>query len=224
VTGLPEVVRRADAIAARLRRAIVSGEYEAGTRLRQADVAERFGVSTTPVREAFVSLVRQGFLSGDPHKGVMVRQPDVAEMHELYEIRFALEPLATAMAAKRITDQDLADLDVIVEEMRALAAQESAEDQHNVLNANFHARIYSVADRPRLFELIMGLRAQSGVYVRMFPVEIVARGVSDEQHAGIVEALRSRSPRRAERAMREHLRFNVEHIAKQLPPPRDRRA
>jgi len=222
MSDLPEVVRRADAVAARLRRAIMSGQYAAGTRLRQADVAEQFGVSTTPVREAFVSLVQEGFLTVDAHKGVMVRQPDVAELHELYEIRLALEPLATGMAAKRITDEDLADLDEIVEEMRELASQPATEEQHSVLNSRFHARIYSIAGRPRLSELIMGLRAQSGVYIRMFPVDIVARGISDEQHAAIVEALRSRSSRRAERAMREHLRFNVSHIAKQLPPPRDR--
>jgi DNA-binding GntR family transcriptional regulator len=219
MSDLPEVVRRADAVAARLRRAILSGEYAAGTRLRQADVAEQFGVSTTPVREAFVSLVQEGFLTGDAHRGVMVRQPDVGELHELYEIRLALEPLATGMAAKRITDEDLADLDRMVEEMRELASQPSPEEQHSVLNSRFHERIYSIAGRPRLSELIRGLRAQSGVYIRMFPVDVVAQGVSDEQHAAIVEALRSRSSRRAERAMRDHLRFNVRHIAKQLPSP-----
>lgn len=227
MTGLPGFATRAEAVSEQLRQLILSGEYPAGMRLRQADVAQRFGISTTPVREAFVSLAREGFLVADPHKGMMVRRPNVREMNELYEIRIALEPLATAKAAERITDEDLAELDRILGEMRAVATQSGprAEAQHAALNATFHERIYQVADRPRLAELITQMRAQSGVYVRMFPVEFVAMGTSNEQHGAIVEALRSRAPKRAERAMRNHLRFNADHIAEQLDatsePPDD---
>jgi DNA-binding GntR family transcriptional regulator len=218
MTDLPGFSTRADAVADQLRRAILAGEFEAGTRLRQADLAERFGVSTTPVREAFVSLMREGFLTGDPHKGMMVREPNVDELNELYEMRIALEPLAAGKAAERISDEDLADLDALVSEMRALAATATAEAEarHNELNTVFHRRIYESADRPRLSELIMSLRTQSDIYIPMFPLKFVERGTSDEQHAAIVDALRTRSPKRAERAMRDHLKFNAAHIAAQL--------
>lgn len=219
MADLPGFSTRADAVADQLRRAILAGELPAGTRLRQADLAQRFGVSTTPVREAFVALLREGYLTGDAHKGVTVREPNVDEMDELYEIRLALEPLAAARAAERITDDELAELDAILAEMRRLVADEDpdVDARHADLNAAFHARINEVAGRPRLAELIGSLRSQSDIYVRMFPVRFVELGTSDEQHGEIVEALRARSPRRAERAMRDHLRFNARHIAGQLP-------
>jgi DNA-binding GntR family transcriptional regulator len=218
MTALPGFATRADAVAEQLRQLILSGEYPAGMRVRQADVARRYGISTTPVREAFVALAREGFLVPDPHKGMTVRRPSLREMDDLYEIRIALEPLATARAAEVITDDDVAGLDEILHEMRAVATQSGpeAEARHAALNTRFHERIYEVADRPRLAELITQMRLQSGVYVRMFPIEFVAMGTSDEQHGAIVEALRTRSPKRAERAMRDHLRFNADHIAEQL--------
>jgi DNA-binding GntR family transcriptional regulator len=215
---LPGFSTRADAVAERLRQAILSGEYPPGSRLRQAEIAKRLGVSTTPVREAFVSLSLEGFLVGDPHKGMTVRRPNLTELTELYEIRIALESLAAAKAAERITDEDLAELDRIVRDMRAVAnaSGPDAEARHLALNTSFHARIYRVADRPQLAQLIMQMRTKSAVYLRMFPVEQVAMGTSDDQHLEIVEALRSRSPKSAERAMRDHLRFGADHIAEQL--------
>src|ERR1700758_5490422 len=88
---------RAEAVAERLRQMIISGELAPGTRLRQAEIAELFNVSTTPVREAFTSLAREGFVRQDAHRGVEVFHPTEADIRENYEIRLALEPLATEL-------------------------------------------------------------------------------------------------------------------------------
>src|SRR3954449_10902511 len=74
--------------------AILAGEIPAGARLRHVDMTRRFGVSTTPVREAFVALQGEGLLLGDPHRGVVVFRPSRADLRENYEIRVALEALA----------------------------------------------------------------------------------------------------------------------------------
>src|SRR5215218_5709527 len=101
---------RAGLVAQRLRDMIESGELAPGAVLRQTEIAERFGVSTTPVREAFATLMREGVVRQDAHRSVMVFQPAADELAQIYEIRGALEPLATELAAKNITDDQVAEL------------------------------------------------------------------------------------------------------------------
>src|SRR5690349_13342936 len=96
---------RAGAVAERLREMILSGELPGGTRVRQMDIAERFGVSSTPVREAFTALAREGLVRQDTHKGVVVQQPSIEDVRENYEIRMALESLAVERAATRISEE-----------------------------------------------------------------------------------------------------------------------
>src|ERR1700722_15415327 len=109
---------RAGVVTERLREMIKSHELPAGTRLRQAEFAERFGVSTTPIREAFVALAREGLVRQDAHRGVVVFRPTVNEPNELFETRGALEPLATELATRQLSDEDLAGLERIVAQMR----------------------------------------------------------------------------------------------------------
>src|SRR3954464_9921262 len=110
---------RSEAVAAELRRLITSGELAPGTHLRQTEIAARFGMSTTPVREAFMILAREGVVRQDAHRGVVVFEPSLEELTETYEIREALEALATELAAKRLTEDDLEALDTLVEQMRS---------------------------------------------------------------------------------------------------------
>ena len=97
---------------------IRTGELPAGTHLRQNEIASRFGVSSTPVREAFTSLAREGLVRQDAHRGVVVFVPSREDLEQNYEIRIALEPLATELAAKNVTNDDLARLDALLAEMR----------------------------------------------------------------------------------------------------------
>src|SRR5256885_13495695 len=108
---------RAEYVADELRRQIVSGELPPGARLRQIEIANRFSVSTTPVREGFPSLAREGLVRQDAHRGVVVFLPTLDDVRENYEIRLALEPLAAELAAKNISDDELAKLDELLEAM-----------------------------------------------------------------------------------------------------------
>jgi DNA-binding GntR family transcriptional regulator len=206
--GMP--LTRAGAVAQRLREMIKSGELPAGTHLRQADFAERFGVSTTPVREAFVALAREGLVTQDAHRGVVVFQPSVQELNEIYEIRIALEPLATEIAAKELSDDDLAALEKTLAQMR-----EAKTSRYLELNDAFHARIYGATGRRRLLEMIDGLRDAAANYVGMTVIRYqpAYRADVQQEHEKIVEGLKARSPKRAARAMREHLEHSARHAA-----------
>src|SRR5882724_6375493 len=110
---------RSEAVAGELRRMIKSGELAPGAHLRQADIAARFGMSTTPVREAFMILAQEGIVRQDAHRGVVVFEPSLEDLTETYEIREVLEGLAAGLAAKQLTDEDLAALGAFVEQMRS---------------------------------------------------------------------------------------------------------
>src|SRR4051812_44414703 len=179
---------RAGIVADQLRQMIKSGELPPGTRLRQAEFAERFGVSTTPVREAFVTLAREGLLRQDAHRGVVVFGPSVEELGEVYEIRAVLEPLATQRATKHLSDDDLGELERILAKMR-----DAEPERYLELNSEFHARLYRAAGRPRLVEMINGLRESSASYIGMNidQYDSAYRAQTQAEHQEIFAALRA---------------------------------
>jgi DNA-binding GntR family transcriptional regulator len=203
---------RSSAVAEELRRLILSGELPLGSRLRQAELAARFGVSTTPVREAFTALAKEGLVRQDAQRGAVVFTPTVADVQENYEIRLALEPLATELAASNITDAELAHLDGIVAKMR--------DTEHGLayqpLNRAFHFTIYASARRQRLLEIIESLRDVFEAYVAL---DVTARpdpiydDAVQQQHEAIAEAMHARAPKRARKLMHDHLESNRRHIA-----------
>jgi DNA-binding GntR family transcriptional regulator len=205
---------RARAVADALRASILTGEYRPGDRLRQIEIAARFGVSTTPVREAFTMLSREGLILQDPHRGVIVFEPSIEDVRENYEIRSVLESLAGRLAATRITDEQLAALDALVDEMRTVIRADPARHTA-VLNPRFHSTVYAVAGRPRLAELIHSLRGSSVSYLSRFAGVNVRRGVKDavqHEHEQIVLALHARDPDAVAAAICRHLDRSLESI------------
>ena len=97
-------------VAERLRAQIVAGELPSGSKLRQVEIARRFGVSTTPVREALAALQREGLVRLHPQRGAVVFVPTVADLREHYEIRAALEALAASCTAERFQERWAAPL------------------------------------------------------------------------------------------------------------------
>lgn len=206
---------RAELVAGTLRRQIISGELPAGSRLRQVDIAEQLSVSTTPVREAFTSLAREGLVRKDAHRGVIVFMPTMEEIRENYEIRLALEPMATELAAAHLNPSTLARLDQLLDHMREPLEGPQATN----LNREFHRTIYEASHRRLLVQMIERLRDSSEAYVQLLAVEHPP-GYYDEvrsEHAAIVAALRARAPRRAHKAMAAHLGHNLAQIGLLLP-------
>lgn len=217
--GMPAT--RAAALGAELRRLILSGELPVGTRLRQVEISERFGVSTTPVREAFTSLAQEGLLQQDAHRGVKVILPSQADLRENYEIRAVLEPMSTAHAASRIGAQEIDALKAQVDRM--VAAYEKSrpsgdEAERADSNREFHRIIYDAAGRPRLAELIEQLRNSADVFHQITVTEppLAYRKRAISEHRAIIKFLAAGDGERAAEQMKTHLQHNFEHISKTL--------
>lgn len=211
-----QAVTRAGLVAQKLREMVHSGELPPGTRLRQTEVAERFGVSTTPVREAFAVLTREGLVQQDAHRSVIVFQPAAKEFEEIYEIRLALEPLAAELASRYITDQQVAELEKVVGEMSTATPNRYIE-----LNGVLHDSIYRIANRPTLFDILSRLRATAANYAKL---TVTPDGEEDpdyrkavqQQHEEIVAALKARNGKAAARIVRIHLQTTVNEITQLL--------
>jgi DNA-binding GntR family transcriptional regulator len=205
----------AEAIAAALRTDIASGRLAAGTRLLQVELARRFGVSTTPVREAFGILQREGLVRSHPQRGATVFVASVDDLEEHYEIRAALESLAAEKAARNFKPTDAPPLHEILEEMRACGDPE----RYVELNHRFHTSLYRLSRRERLIDLIAGLRNASAAYLQIYAAEVVPSERLDREHREILAAGEARDPKRAARAMRHHLEQTVAHVTQQLAQP-----
>jgi DNA-binding GntR family transcriptional regulator len=200
-------------VAERLRAQIVAGELPAGSKLRQVEIARRFGVSTTPVREALAALQREGLVRLHPQRGAVVFLPSVQDLREHYEIRGALEAVAAARAAERFQAQWAPPLEALLDEMST--GPDAA--RYIELNQRFHTQLYAYSERPRLVEMIAGLRDASSAYLHIyraaedFPVRRL-----DAEHRRILAACVQRDGDEAAEATRDHLRNTVEHVASRL--------
>lgn len=207
-----------DQVADQLRQDIRSGLIAPGSRLRQRDVAERYGVSITPVREAFAQLEREGLLVSSPHRGVLVFHPTAEDLDEIYEIRIPLEVIAARKAAVRITADELHHLETIVDTMRNAMTDDVRYTQ---LNREFHLTIYAAARRPRLQKMIADLRDSSSAYLRLFTELLPTAEQSQRDHETILAALKAHDPEQAGQATARHLQETLETVTARLANDHD---
>jgi DNA-binding GntR family transcriptional regulator len=200
-------------VAERLRAEIVAGNLPAGSKLRQVEIARRFGVSTTPVREALAALQREGLVRLHPQRGAVVFLPTVEDLREHYEIRAALEAVAAARTAERFEQEWAVGLEALLDEM----STGPPADRYIALNQQFHTELYEYSARPRLVEMIAALRDASSAYLHIyraaadFPVKRL-----DAEHRRILAACVAHDADGAAAATREHLQNTVEHVASRL--------
>ena len=154
------------AIADALRKAILSGEHKAGDQLRQDRLAETFGTSRIPVREALIQLESEGFVTMVPHKGAVVTGLSRAEIDDVFDLRVLLEPRLLRHSLPRLTPEDFARLDALEGRFSAALAAGNAEEWGR-LNAEFHLALYAKADLPRTLATVIGLLQTSERYTRL---------------------------------------------------------
>jgi DNA-binding GntR family transcriptional regulator len=203
----------AQIVAGKLRDEIQEGVLGPGTRLRQNEIAARFGVSTTPVREAFAQLAVEGLVRIDPHRGAVVFHPTLEDLVEYYEIREALETLAVSNAAEAMTPALAKELTDHIDRMR----RTKNPRRWLQLNDEFHLKLYACAGRPRLSALIANLRDASNPYIYMFVADTKPIDEANDEHEAIVAACVAGDHEAAERAIRDHLRHTAQALAEQLP-------
>jgi DNA-binding GntR family transcriptional regulator len=182
---------------------IVAGTYPPGSRIVETRLAQELGVSQGPVREALRDLEQLGCVVHEPYRGCSVRAFSADELLEAFPVRAALEALAARLAADRITDAELDELDEHLGRMRAAARGGDAHAQSQA-NASFHATIVRAARNSTLEGQWRMLEPFSRTYLTVSRAGIDLVHLSD-RHVPILEALRRRDPDAAADAMHEHL-------------------
>lgn len=204
-----------------LRERIISGFYQRGERLKQAEIAQFLDLSITPVREALKMLEAEGYAIGASHRGVFVAPFQVDEVEELFELRMDLETRLSREAVKRMTP---AAVDALAAINREIAEAEQAQDRaaHRSGNFRFHFRLYEIAQQPQTLHFVRILWAR-------FPFDLLAtmpnRGAQViDEHQEILDALAKGDSSGAVRAMRAHIERGWRRFRKQYAPAPSTRA
>jgi DNA-binding GntR family transcriptional regulator len=150
-------------IAEDLERKIIAGTLRPGQRIVEQALCRTFGVSRSPVREAFQMLESQGFLVREPRKGVSVARVSPQEAEQIYRIRACLEGLAVSLAVEQRTPALLASLKKLHQQMVEAAARRRVST-YQALNEKFHELLLAASGSPRLIQLIRSFDKQTVRY------------------------------------------------------------
>jgi DNA-binding GntR family transcriptional regulator len=189
---------KSHAIYLALRERILSNDIGPGTRLVMRDVANQYRASDIPVREALRMLERDGLVETAPYRGARVTTLTAKEVEETYFIRSHLESIATGLAAERITDAELAQLELLMDQMRA-AVDAQDGPAFSDLNLDFHRTIVASCGNDMLRELTMDIWQRHSGFQRVFRMVPERLGISQREHEGIMAALRDHDAERASR-------------------------
>jgi DNA-binding GntR family transcriptional regulator len=203
---LPAYSSKSDMVTAALRELILTGVLRPHTQLRQRELAAQLGVSATPVREALRRLEAEGLLVSSAHRGATVVAGDFGATEENYHIRANLESLAAHIAAGRLNDTDLREIEDLHERF---AACDRDDPQHGELNAQFHFRIYQAGRSPLLMTLLR-------ILWQAFPNGPQALRPHEEsvaEHRRLVESLRRRDGETAADITREHILGAIPYLS-----------
>jgi DNA-binding GntR family transcriptional regulator len=192
---------------AALRELILRGEFPAGARLAEVDLAERLGVSRTPVREALGRLAAEGLVEVVPNRGARVASWTVAELEGVFDLRAAVEPRLTALAVPRATAADADHLGELAERMLAVGDPGPARDLDALvpLNRAFHDRLVALADHPALAAALAGAVHAPTVLRNFHTYDDASLGRSLAHHVEIVAAVRAGDAAWARAVMTAHI-------------------
>jgi DNA-binding GntR family transcriptional regulator len=187
-----------------IRASILANELQAGEIYSATVLAQRLGVSPTPVREAMLDLANGGLVEPVRNRGFRILSPDERDLDEISELRLMLEPPAMREVSARATDGQLEELDSVV---TAIEERADAADVAGFLVADreFHLGLLEILGNGRLVRLVAQLRDQT----RLAGITELAREgnltASAREHRDILDALRARDADRADQLMRKHL-------------------
>jgi DNA-binding GntR family transcriptional regulator len=212
-TVQPTVLR--DQVAAALRAAIFSGALQPGTRLVEAEIASRSGVSKAPVREAFRLLEAEGLVVSNPHRGSFVVRLSAADVQEIFSVRSALERLAVGMLVGRCDSALTAELRGAVEEMRI---SEGRGDVARLKEADvlFHRLIVSHAGSSRTARLWSDMLGLIRLVLAQKKISDNGQAIVADRHDAILEAIERGDREGAQSLMEQHLLRSGVKLAKQI--------
>ncbi len=188
-----------------IKKNILTGHYQPGSVLNERKLSEEMGISRTPIREALQMLEHDGWLITETYKGTVVREFDMEYLHNIMEIRTALEILAVQGAVKRIQPEDIRMLEEVQREQAEVLQNYDAMEFIGV-DREFHSRLYEVSGNQELAHLLgnyydifqfLGMQAVLGSKARYT--------ITMTEHQAILDALKEKDEEKAVRAMKEHM-------------------
>ncbi len=187
-----------------LRQAILRGELAPGERLMEIQLADRLGVSRTPIREAIRKLELEGLVLMIPRKGAEVAKISAKSLRDVLEVRRSLEELASELACQRMTEEQIRELE------EAKKAFDAAVEKGDIMelaetDEKFHDVIFNGTGNARLVQILNNLREQMYRYRLEYIKEEDKRQIIMIEHEKILKAIKARHVAEAKEAMREHI-------------------
>ena len=189
-----------------IRDAIVSGSLKGGSRVSEPGLAERYGISRTPVREAFRQLEAEGYLTVIPRRGAIVREFSPKDIEEFYAIKSIMEGYAARRACEKLSEKDLDRLQNINFKLAELARIGDIKHFFKI-HSDFHELFIKAADNEKLHELIAGLVTKFQ-RLRFTSLSLPGRmEISVQEHEKIIGAVRIKDPDLAETLVRKNAEY-----------------
>lgn len=195
-----------------IRQRILDGRYQGGSQLRQDALADEFGTSRIPVREALFQLEAEGFVRILPHRGATVSTLSAEDVAEAFDLRIVLEPQLLRFALPHLTAADLAEMDRVLEDYsQALKVGDTA--RWGQLNTEFHLLLYRHAGRKRTLMIVTSLLQECDRYTRVqLSSDVSKLERADREHRELVRLCRAGDTAEAVRLLRAH----IEQVGQEL--------
>ena len=187
-----------------LRQAILRGEMEPGERLMEIQLAQKLGVSRTPIREAIRKLELEGLVIMIPRKGAEVAHITEKDMKDVLEVRSTLEELVVELAIKNVTDEKIEELKCANKVFESAIV---SKDAVNIVEADvkFHDILYSMTNNARLIQIINNLREQMYRYRLEYIKDRQTRNTLIQEHQEIIDSIEKKDIERAKKAILVHI-------------------
>ena len=194
-----------------LRQAILKGELEPGERLMEIQLAERLGVSRTPIREAIRKLELEGLVAIVPNKGAYVTGISEKDIHDIYHIRSYLEGLCARWACEHITKEKLEQLEEIIY-LSEFHTEKGHWEQVVELDNKFHETIYEVCESKMLEHILRDFHHYVERVRRISLAQEARAKHSNTEHKAILEAIRTKDGVLAEKLAHEHIIQTIDNL------------
>lgn len=199
-----------------IRDRIISGVYPGGQQIRQEAIAEEFGVSRIPIREALVQLEAEGFVQIHTHKGAIVAQLTVEDAIDIFEARLVLEPSILRQAVTMATDEDIQRVkNALVDYERGVTAEFSPA-QLSELNWAFHKALSAASRRWRSLSVLNSLYKSADRYLRLQIDSNQARQNALKDHRAIAAAFAEKDGALAQKLLAKHISSARDDVTKSL--------
>lgn len=189
-----------DAIVELLQGAIVRGDLAQGMPLRQERIAQKFGISKIPLREALAKLDAGGFVTTHPRRGVFVSEISAEKIEEIFQLRLSIEPDLLRHAVPRMTAADLAAAEMVIEKFEVAETAGLGE-----LNWELHRTFYEPSGRELSMQILSNLHLHVDRYVRLHMGAIDPHKASNDEHRALLAACRERDVELAVRILWAHI-------------------